>query len=265
MRSRPRTVPVLMYHDVDARPGVGAFAPYVVSPSLFAEHLAAIKEAGYETAPVSSLAEPEHPARRGEKVAYLTFDDAYATFHDFVVPRLTQTGMSATVFVPTRYVGRSAGWMSSTDGGRRLATWGDLREVIKAGSEVGAHGHSHVALDLLRSEAIRAELTQSRRFLQEELGVAVTSMAYPFGYNTAVVRREARRAGYTVACAVADDRQPLSGDLLAVRRILVRSTMSAEELVAALAGARRGSIDRVLRAGARPGWRAIRRVRARRR
>jgi peptidoglycan/xylan/chitin deacetylase (PgdA/CDA1 family) len=258
---RPQTVPVLMYHDVDARPGHGAFAPYVVSPGLLSEHFAAIREAGYETAPISRLAD-EAP---GLKMTYLTFDDAYETFHSRVLPALAENGMSATVFVPTKYVGLAAGWMPpDCDGWRRLASWSDLRDAVSSGSEVGAHGHSHVALDLLRTDSVRAELTQSRLLLEEELCVPVTSMAYPFGHNTSVVRREARRAGYTVACAVADDLQMLSGDLLRVRRILISSTMSAEELLLAIGGAPRRSIDRALRATARPAWRCIRRARARR-
>jgi peptidoglycan/xylan/chitin deacetylase (PgdA/CDA1 family) len=254
-----------MYHDVDVRPGRGVFAPYVVHPRQFVEHMAALAESGYTTAPISALGKREQGDRKENKIAYLTFDDAYATFHHTVLPALAEKGMTATVFVPTNYVGRTAGWMApDDDSGRPLATWTDLSDVLHAGSEVGAHGHRHVALDLLAPGAVRDELIRSRRRLQDELGIAGTSMAYPFGHSTASVRREAARVGYTVACAVADDLQPLSGDLLRVRRILVSSTMSAEDLVAVLRGPPRRAINRALRAGVRPGWRGVRRLQARR-
>jgi peptidoglycan/xylan/chitin deacetylase (PgdA/CDA1 family) len=257
----PPTVPVLMYHDVDPRPGQGEFRPYVVDPGLFLEHLAAIHQAGYEALPISDLAEGHY----GPRVVYLTFDDAYETFHRTVLPALAEWDMSATVFAPTRFVGLVAGWIRSPDdGARRVASWADLRDVVASGSEVGAHGHNHAALDLLRTDSIRAELTKSRQLLEDGLCVSVTTMAYPFGHSTATVRREARSAGYKIACAVAGDLQPVSGDLLRVRRILVSSTMSADEVVSAMCGPPRTSVNRALRASVRPAYRCLRGAQARR-
>ena len=49
------TVPVLMYHDIADAPTAHAFRRFVVPPALFAEHLEALREAGYTTGRVSDL------------------------------------------------------------------------------------------------------------------------------------------------------------------------------------------------------------------
>lgn len=253
-------VPVLMYHDVSSRLGVGPLQPYVVHPAEFDEHLAAMADAGYRTAAATSLARIASPS---ESTVYLTFDDAYQSFHTTVLPALAVYGMRATVFAPSAFIGESAQWMrDSPDGDRRLMGWSELQEVVAAGSEVGSHGHRHLPLDLVSAATVRKEVYQSRQVLSDGLGRDVTSFAYPHGHNTAAVRRAARQAGYEVACAIFGDLQPLGGDLFAVRRVPVGPGLTGVELLALLRR-RRSAVDLGLRALARPGWRAVRRVGAR--
>ena len=49
-------------------------------------------------------------------------------------------------------------------------------------------------------------------------------MAYPFGYSSARVRREVRKAGYFAACAVANSIAADKHDMLAIPRLTISTS-----------------------------------------
>ncbi len=85
-----------------------------------------------------------------------------------------------------------------------MLCWNQVREAAAAGVEIGAHSHSHPQLDQIGRSPLRDELATSRAMLEDGIGRAVPSMAYPFGYSSARVREEVRLSGYEYACAVAN-------------------------------------------------------------
>ncbi|MFC6934601.1 polysaccharide deacetylase family protein [Actinomadura yumaensis] len=113
----------------------------------------------------------------------------------------------------------------------RTLAWGQVREAAAHGIEIGAHSHSHPQLDQLPDGALRDELARSKGLLEDRLGAPVETMAYPYGYSSARVRRAVRAAGYGTACAVANRLSPASGDArrydaLAIPRLTVRASTS---------------------------------------
>ncbi|WP_433327042.1 polysaccharide deacetylase family protein [Spirillospora sp. CA-294931] len=210
-------VPVLMYHSVRERPPRET-AGLAVSPGAFADQMALLHERGFTPVPFSAL-RADVP-----KPIVITFDDGYADFHSEALPVLERFGFTATVFVTT-------GWLA--DAGREAAgrpldamlTWGQVREAAAHGIEIGGHSHGHPQLDQLRDRALTDELVRSRGLLEDRLGAPATTMAYPFGYSSARVRRAVRDAGYESACAVANRLAP-GGDPLAVPRLTVRASTS---------------------------------------
>jgi peptidoglycan/xylan/chitin deacetylase (PgdA/CDA1 family) len=216
-------VPVLMYHSI------GGADRLAVHPAAFAEQMAYLAEHGLT--PVSfGESDP-----RAERPVIITFDDGYADFHDHALPVLERHGFVATVFVTTGWL-RDAGPYAAGRPPGAMLTWRQTAEIASCGVRIGAHGHSHAQLDQLADAALRDELRRSRGFLQDRLGHAVTTMAYPYGYSSARVRREVRAAGYTHACAVAN--AVLSGrhDPLALPRLTVRASTSIEDFGRALNG-----------------------------
>lgn len=85
----------------------------------------------------------------------------------------------------------------------RPMNWAQLREMCRAGMEVGSHGMHHLMLAKLPQPVLEAELRGSRGALQRHLGVRADALSYPVGgadsYNDRV-RAAARDAGYRVAC-----------------------------------------------------------------
>lgn len=61
---------------------------------------------------------------------------------------------------------------------------------------IGVHTVSHPNLRQAENEELKAELTQSKKTLEEWIGRQVTEMAYPYGANDKRVRRAVAEAGY---------------------------------------------------------------------
>lgn len=230
-RGRVHT-PVLMYHSVAERSSP-AFRPYCVEPGLFAEHLSALASSGYRTLTVTELAELR---ASGDGVpprsVVLTFDDAFADFHEHALEVLTRHRFTATLYVPTAFVGATSRWLSDEgEGDRRMLGWAELAEIAMAGIEIGSHSHSHLQLDLLSPDVLREELTESRRTLEDRLQEPVPSLAYPFGFHTSRVRQAARDAGYRSACAVRDLTSTSADDPFALNRLVVSGDTSVHTLL----------------------------------
>jgi peptidoglycan/xylan/chitin deacetylase (PgdA/CDA1 family) len=216
-------VPILMYHSI------GGADRLAVRPEAFAEQLAYLSAHGFTPYPFGARTRP------ADRPVVITFDDGYADLHEHALPVLRLFGFPATVFVTTGWL-RDAGTYAAGEAPGRMLTWRQTQELAASGIEIGAHGHSHAELDQLPGAALRTELRLSKDLLQDRLGRAVTTMAYPYGYSSARVRREVRAAGYDAAAAVANAVMPDRHDPLAVPRLTVRARTSITGFARALDG-----------------------------
>lgn len=225
------TVPVLMYHSI-SEAGTPAFSDFVVSPARFEEHLDALRGAGFVGITMADLA----AARRGEGevptgAVVITFDDGFSDFMENAVPLLGRYGFTSTLYVTTRFVGGHSRWLvDEGETGRRMLRWSDLALIAAAGHEVGAHSETHPQLDLLTDSALARELMVPKIELEDHLGIAVTSMAYPFGYSTPRVRDMTAHLGYDSGCVVSDLISSRE-DAFAIPRVTVTPDLTAASVV----------------------------------
>lgn len=169
-RKVPWTFVVLMYHSVKAEE-VKKFSRQMDLLKKYTD----VVGAGFSGAEAV-------PARR---YVALTFDDGFESFERNVLPVLREKRIPATVFIVTRYIGQSAGWIA--DPGRRLANGRtlseeQLRAMLKDHiADIGSHSVSHAALDssVLSEDEIRFELEASRRYLEEKFGRPIALFALP--------------------------------------------------------------------------------------
>lgn len=162
----------------------------------------------------------------------LTFDDSNASDFDIALPALRARGLRASFFVLTGRLGQ-AGSLDQTR----------IRELQAAGMEIGSHGIAHLPWSRLPPEALRHELTASRRQLEAICGREVRTAGIPFGAYNARVLRQLAAAGY--AAAYSSDGGPMRPDAFLRPRTSLRADMTLEQVQAILAG--RESLTRRLR------------------
>ncbi|MEO3873927.1 polysaccharide deacetylase family protein [Nonomuraea sp. B12E4] len=215
-------VPILMYHSVTDNPNPET-KPHAVRPGDLAEQVAYLSESGFTPLTLGDLVaslNKNNGRSLPAKPVVLTFDDGYADFHSHALPLLERHGFPATVFL-------TSGWVSDAGqdaAGRPLdamLSWTQALEAAQTGIEIGGHSHSHPQLDQLRMDDLRQELRRNKGLLEEKIGAPVATMAYPYGYSSARVRREVRKAGYFAACAVNNSLAADRHDVLAIPRLTV--------------------------------------------
>jgi peptidoglycan/xylan/chitin deacetylase (PgdA/CDA1 family) len=128
----------------------------------------------------------------------LTFDDGYKDFIENALPALERADFSATVFVVTEKVGRTAGWDALSSTALKLMTWKDLRDLNSKGIAIGSHSSSHKDLLTLSAEEVVAEGGQSRVALLEKLDIDTEAIAFPWGGSNGAVREILAGFGYTI-------------------------------------------------------------------
>jgi peptidoglycan/xylan/chitin deacetylase (PgdA/CDA1 family) len=149
----------------------------------------------------------------GNAVA-VTFDDGYRDLMAHAVPVLRELRIPATFFVVAGAVGGKDAWYR---GDRELLTWEELEQLKFAGFEIGSHSMTHARLTEIGAEAARREIAESKRALEERLGVPVRHFAYPQGKHDEGVKRLVEEAGYRAAWATRSG----EGGRWAMRRLRV--------------------------------------------
>ena len=127
----------------------------------------------------------------GARTLAVTFDDGHRSVLERAFPLLSELGMPATVFVPTSLVGQPG-----------ALSWDELRELARAGWEIGSHTVSHAMLTQASEDELANELRESRESIERELDQPCHSLAYPYGEADARVIAAAEAAGYRAACVL---------------------------------------------------------------
>lgn len=214
--------PVLYYHRVGPfRPGVPPRG--TVTPENFKSQMHFLRRGRIEVLPLDRV------LAGGEGVA-VTFDDGYRDCLEHALPTLRALHLPATFFIVAGHVGGTSAWMRGTPmPEERLLDWDDLRRLIDAGMTIGSHSMTHAALT-------REEVTESRRVLEERLGVRVEHFAYPKGEHTPESVAWVREAGYRAGWATRSGNQ----DPFTRQRLPVSASASLADFAARLIKARLG-------------------------
>jgi hypothetical protein len=88
----------------------------------------------------------------------------------------------------------------------------EMQELLDMGMEIGSHTVSHPVLTKLPDGDVDREMGNSRRKLEDLLGVAVTSFCYPQGRFSRRIVRRARLAGYRLCRTTVDFRTGVQFD-----------------------------------------------------
>jgi peptidoglycan/xylan/chitin deacetylase (PgdA/CDA1 family) len=206
-----RSHTILLFHSV-GRPTAAGFLPDALdcAPGFFERVLQLLR--------AEALVVPLGQVLKHRGAVALTFDDGFQDNFTVALPLLRRYGMPATVFVPVDVVGASTllpphrYYFARRHGGefaeatdtlaRRAAvdkflarvpvpalgtqlylSRKQVRGLVEAGIEIGAHTRSHPWLAAWPEAEQRREIVDGKQALEEITGRPVTSFAYPYGYR----------------------------------------------------------------------------------
>jgi peptidoglycan/xylan/chitin deacetylase (PgdA/CDA1 family) len=192
----PSSFVALMYHNVgpdgETYPDLSPSATsYFVSRSRFEQQLKRIASAGASFMTLDALApfyadgRPDTARPPSGRHILLTFDDGWADGVHVGGPVLQAAGAQALLFVTTDFLGKP-----------HFLTRADLPRLDPKTFRVGSHARSHRMLILLAEDEIRAELSDSKKLLEDALGYAVDTISIPSGAVDHRIRRIAAECGY---------------------------------------------------------------------
>jgi peptidoglycan/xylan/chitin deacetylase (PgdA/CDA1 family) len=212
-------LPILCYHHIGAPKKSLGHQRLWISKERFTEQMSYLSQMGYRGMTLRDAAAALAERRRLSQAVVVTFDDGYKSFYHIAFPILCRFGLSATVFAVTGKVGDASRW--DLESAAELMDWSELRELHQAGVEVGSHTVNHPRLTQMPADAAKREIENSRQALEQELGAAVSSFAYPYGDWNDAVARLAEQARYRVACSTLRGNLHWPEDLYHLKRVPV--------------------------------------------
>jgi len=207
-----------VYHDVHPEDAfsygrLGRSATmYHVSHRAFRSHLDVIEGAGLRCLDEAAMRDCLAGGRtRTGPGVLLSFDDGWRGAVECAAPALAERGMAAFFFITTDFVGR-----------RFFATADALRRLDPSLFTIGSHGVTHRMLSGLSSDAIHAELADSRSRLEDLLGRPVTYLSVPGGATDRRVLDIAAAVGYDHVFTSALGMNPTADGRRGIARIGVK-------------------------------------------
>ncbi|MFZ5995735.1 MAG: polysaccharide deacetylase family protein [Thermodesulfobacteriota bacterium] len=196
---KPQGIPVLVYHSIDDSNS------YVsIYSDMFVMQMSYLKGEGFQLISLGQLmATVRSKQHIPEKTIVLTFDDGLQNFYTAAWPVLARYGFSATLFVPTDYIGKQSWWY--VDYGLKpvsMLDWPQLRELSANNVDIQSHGCSHCKLTEIAPPDFQRELEKSKHVLEDGLGRPVDFFCYPFGEVTQNIAAAAGAAGYRGAACM---------------------------------------------------------------
>lgn len=211
--------PILMYHHVEVAP-IDSFLR--VPANRFEDEIRLLRQWEYTSISTTLLVQAiTQGVSLPPRPIIITFDDANEDTYTTAFPIMQKYGFTGVVYLPYDYIG-APGYM----------TVDQVKEMVAAGWEVGSHSLSHPNLTDLDDPRLRAEIVDSRKRLQELLGIPVLTFAYPFGDVSAAAVDYVRFAGYAAAMdAKGFTADQGEGNLFALQREEIRGAEDAKTFI----------------------------------
>ncbi|MBA3679538.1 polysaccharide deacetylase family protein [Candidatus Saccharibacteria bacterium] len=188
LAATPKAIPILLYHKTNTE---------------FAAQLDTLTEKGYTTITMSELADYfDGTTTLPVKPVIITFDDGFSEQMQ-AFDMLKQRNMKATFYVITG--GEKSNWCigisrHNLSCGDDYLNWQQIHKLKDSGLiEIAAHTVNHPELSMLPEAEQIYEIQASKKILQDELHIPITSIAYPYGMFDGVTISEVQKAGFRTA------------------------------------------------------------------
>lgn len=239
--TREARVPILMYHYLsDPLPGANRYRRDLsVSPALFEQHLAWLREQGYQSITLEQLLRhlvlgeplPERPI-------IITFDDGYADNYANAFPLLAKYDFASTFFVVSELAERASAGITAPDGtvyADDYMTWAQMQEMQAAGMDIQCHARVHEDLTDMDDERLIWQVLGCHEMIESNLGQRPRFVAYPSGIYDQRVAEFFASDDYYGGITTHQGSLQRSDDLFELQRLRIRGTTTIPELAELLA------------------------------
>ena len=183
--TRIAEVPVLMYHVIADPPSGAAWPHLYVSPAELEAQVDWLERHGFTAVTLTQVWKNwHHGGRLPPRPVVLTFDDGHRSVATRALPILRRRGWPAVLNLKVGNLEPG----SFTDA--------DVRKLLGAGWELGAHTLTHPDLRTLDDAALDREVAGSKTEIERRFGVSVDFFCYPAGRYDRRVIAAVRRAGF---------------------------------------------------------------------
>ncbi len=181
---------LMLHHIHSPMPNDGQYA-FTLTPQRLEQLLDVLEQQGFTPVGLQQIAHAKQTGQRiPEKPVLLTFDDGYLDNFTHLFPVLQKRKIPALIFLITDLIGQD----------RQYMTWEQALQMQQSGLvEFGSHTCSHARLRTLSNQEILAELTNSKKMIEDKLHTPCRAFCYPFGSGgfDKRVRPLVFEAGYT--------------------------------------------------------------------
>lgn len=172
----PKGLPVLMYHNVtdDHADGINIPAEKLELQFMY------LREKGYRSLSLKQLHDLENQGGKlPKRNVVLTFDDAYAGLEHLLLPLLERYDLSATIFLPVAFIGKTNLW---DEGELKLMTAETLRKISgNPRVEIALHSFLHRSYDEMDAADAEEDLTNCKQTMEYYRIPYFCALAYPYG------------------------------------------------------------------------------------
>jgi peptidoglycan/xylan/chitin deacetylase (PgdA/CDA1 family)/predicted kinase len=206
---------VLMYHAID-RSGW----KLAVAPETFERQMAYLARCKGVVSLADVVAYAKGERGIAKNAVAVTFDDGYRDVLTTVLPLIKKYKIPITIFVPSDLA------VHTDHEGRARLSWEELRTLQASGLvSIESHAATHRKFPELTREEMQAELEDSARVIERELGVRPRYFAYPFGARSAEAEEVVAESAYEAAFGITDGVIRRGMPLYRLPRVQIDATM----------------------------------------
>lgn len=216
-------IPILVYHN---------FNPTVpgsmnLTPQKLEQQIKWLKDNGYNIVPLKEVVEYLQGKRPSlpPKSVVITADDGWESVYTYMYPIVKKYNIPVTLFI----------YPSTISVGKHAMTWEQLKELQNTGLfDIEDHTYWHP--DFIQEKKrlsqtqyekfVKVQLVNSKRILENKLGIKVTLLAWPYGIYDDYLEQEAQKAGYVMAFSIDDHTANRSYHRMAQPRFMIMEKRS---------------------------------------
>lgn len=203
----------LMYHSVTNGFLKEDYYQVTVPKEIFAEQMSFLYENSYHVLSCEEIVNILGEGKRiPERAVCITFDDGLKNILTNALPILEKYHFKATSFLTVDFVTRNQNFLS----------WDDIKSLFKSGIfSFGSHSFSHKKLIKLGLGELDKEIGESKKILEDRLGIPINLFAYPFGCYGSFDKRtknSIQAHGYRAAFSTIAGFNTFETDLFEIKR-----------------------------------------------